>query len=35
MRIQITFLVLAYCFLGARIKAFLYNNKTEVKGENG
>jgi hypothetical protein len=35
MRIQITFLLLAYCFSGARIGAFLYNGKAEVKGENG
>lgn len=32
---QITFLLLAYCFLGARIGAFLHNGKAEVKGEDG
>ena len=35
MRIQITFLLLAYCFSGARIGAFLHNGTTEVAGENG
>jgi hypothetical protein len=35
MRIQITFLLLAYCFSGARIGAFLHNGKAEVKGEDG
>jgi hypothetical protein len=35
MRIRITFLLLAYCFSGTRIRAFLYNGKAEVKGENG
>jgi hypothetical protein len=28
-------LLLAYYFSGARIKAFLYNDKAEIKGENG
>jgi len=35
MRIQITFLFLAYCFSEARIGAFLHNGKAEVKGEDG
>src|SRR5947199_1788197 len=35
MRIQITFLLLAYCFSGARIGAFFHNGKAEVKGEAG
>lgn len=35
MRYQITFLLLAYCFSGARIRAFLHNGKAEVKGEAG
>jgi hypothetical protein len=34
-RIQITFLLLAYCFSGARIGAFLHSGKAEVKGEDG
>ena len=34
MRVQMTFLILIYCFSGARIGAFLHNGKTEVeKGE--
>ena len=35
MRIQITFLLLAYYFSEARIGAFLHNGKAEVKGEDG
>jgi hypothetical protein len=35
MRDQITFLLLAYCFSGARTGAFLHNGKVEVKGEGG
>jgi hypothetical protein len=35
MRDQITFLLLAYCFSGARIGAFLHNGKAEVKGTDG
>jgi hypothetical protein len=34
-RVQITFLLLAYCFSGARITAFLHNGKAEVKGKDG
>jgi hypothetical protein len=34
MRIQITFLLPAYCFSGARIGAFLHNGKAEMKGED-
>jgi hypothetical protein len=35
MRVQLTFLLLAYCFSGARIGAFLPNSKAEVKREDG
>jgi hypothetical protein len=35
MRDQITFLLLAYYFSGARIGAFLHNGKAEVKEEGG
>jgi hypothetical protein len=35
MRIQLTFLFLAYYFSGTHVGAFLHNGKAEVKGENG
>jgi len=35
MRTQITFLLQAHCFSGARIGAFLHNSTAEVKGKDG
>jgi hypothetical protein len=34
MRVQMTFLLLAYCFTGARVGAFLHNDKAEVRRED-
>lgn len=35
MRLQISFLLLSYCFTGARVGAFLHNGKAEVKRKDG
>jgi hypothetical protein len=35
MRVRVTFLLLAYCFTGARIGAFLHNGKAEEKRKDG
>ena len=35
MRVQMTFLILAYCFTGARVGAYLENGVAEVKRPDG
>jgi len=35
MRVQMTFLFLAYCFTGARVGAYLHNSKTKMKSPDG
>jgi hypothetical protein len=34
-RVQMSFLFLAYCFTGARVGAFLHNAKAQVQQEDG